>query len=164
MRGPGSPTRRQSPRSLSKAHPLQVPPHPQPPTCHRIRIHTPTHLCPRHSVTRRVRPTCRMCMALIRYPTSRCLSCLRPLTVDLKRTKLNGFGTVSSAALRTARAKAGGLFARMLVRTAGKWSAKGGTVSVQTKLVGMRGREPHRLVGFKSGNGRRGGDVYCVYI
>jgi hypothetical protein len=162
MRGPGRPIRRQLPRSLSKAHPLRLPHHPRPPTCHRIRIriHTPTRLCPHHSVTRRVRLTCRMCMALIRYPTSRCLSCLRPLTVPvLKRAKLNGFGTVSSAALRTARAKADGPFARMLVRTAGIWSAKGGTVSAQTKLVGMRGHEPHCLVGFKGGNGRRGGDV-----
>jgi hypothetical protein len=146
MRGPGRPTRRQLPHSLNKAHPLRLPHHPRPPMCHRIRIriHTPTRQCPHHSVTRRVRPTCRMYMALIRYPTSHCP---RPLTVVLKRAKLNGFDTVSSAALRIARARADGPFARMLVRTAGRWTAKGGTVSAQTKLVGMRGHEPHCLVG-----------------
>ena len=145
MRGPGRPIRRQLPRSLSKAHPLRLPHHPRPPMCHRIRIRTPTRLFPHHSVTRRVRPTCRTCMALIRYPTSRCQ---RPLTAVLKRAKLNEFGTVSSVALRTAKAKADGTFARMLVRTAGRWSAKGGIVSVQTKLVGMLGHEPHYLAGF----------------
>lgn len=160
MRGPGRPTRHQSPPSLSKAHLLRLPHHPQPPMCHRIRIRTPTHLCPHHSVTRRVRPTCRMCMALIRYPTSRCLSYLRPLTVVPKRTKLNGFGTVSSAARRTARAKGDGPFARMLVRTVGRWSAKGGTVSAQTKLVGMRGHEPHYLWAFRVVMG--GGEVMCT--
>jgi hypothetical protein len=75
--------------------------------------------------------------------------------VVLKRAKLNGFGTVSSAALRIARAKADGPFARMLVRTAGIWSAKEGTVSAQTKLVGMRGHEPHCLVVM-------GGEVMCT--
>ena len=148
MRGPGRPTRPQSHRSLSKAHPLRLPHHLRPPMCHRIRIHTPTRLCPHHSVTRRVRPTYRMCMALIQCPTSRYLSCLRPITVVLKRAKLNGFGTVLSAALRTARAKVDGRFARMPVRTAGRWTAKGGTVSAQTKHVGMRGHEPHCLVCF----------------
>ena len=34
-----------------------------------------------------------------------------------------------------------GPFARMLVRTAGRWTAKGGTASAQTKLVGMRGHD-----------------------
>ncbi len=154
MRGTGRPTRRQLPSSLNKAHPLRLLLHlPRPPMCHRT--HTPTHLCLHHSVTRRVRPTCRMCMALTRYPipTSRCL---KPLTVVPKRAKLNGFGTVSSAALRTARAKADGPFARMLVRTAGRWIAKGGTVSAQTKLVGMRGHEPHCLAGCCGGEWAEG--------
>ena len=155
MRGPGRPTRRQLPRSLSQAHPLRLR-RPRPLMCPRIRTHTPTRLCLHHSVTRRVRPTCRMCMVLIRYPTSRCLSCLRPLTVVLKRAKLNGLGTVSSAALRTARAKADGPFARMLVRTAGIWSVKEETVSAQTKLVGMRGHEPHCLAVMG------GGEVMCT--
>jgi hypothetical protein len=70
---------------------------------------------------------------------------------------------VSSVDLRTARAKVDGTFARMLVRTAGRWIAKGGTVSAQTRLVGMRGHEPHCLVGCSSGM-ERGGDVYCAYI
>ena len=61
--------------------------------------------------------------------------------VVLKRAKLNEFGTVSSAAPRTARAKGDGPFARMLARTAGRWIAKGGTVSAQTKLVEMRGHD-----------------------
>ena len=124
--------------------------------CHHIHIHTPT-LFPHHSVTRRVRPTCRMCMALIRLPTSRCL---RSLMAVLKRAKLNGFGTVSSVALRTARAKAGGTFARMLVRTVGRWSAKGGTASVQTKLVGMRGHKLHYLRAFRVIMGGR--EVMCT--
>jgi hypothetical protein len=48
---------------------------------------------------------------------------------------------VSSVALKTARARVAGTFARMLVRTAGRWSAKGGTVNGRTRLVEMRGHE-----------------------
>ena len=50
---------------------------------------------------------------------------------------------MSSAALRTAKARADGTFARMLVRTVERWIARVGTVSAQTRLVGMRGHDLH---------------------
>jgi hypothetical protein len=50
---------------------------------------------------------------------------------------------VSNAALKIARAKEDGTFARMLVRTVERWIARVGTVSAQTRLVGMRGHDLH---------------------
>lgn len=52
---------------------------------------------------------------------------------------------MSSAALKIARVRADGTFARMLVRIAERWIARVGTVSVPTRRVGMRGHDPHCL-------------------
>jgi len=136
MRRLGRATQRQSRHKQSRTRPLRLLNHPRPRMCHHT--YTLTRLFPHRTVTRRVRPTCRMPMALIRYPTSHFPS---PLVQFQKRAKRNAFDIVSSVALKTARAKAAGTFAQMLVRTVGTWSAKGGTVNARTRLVEMRGHE-----------------------
>ena len=84
----GRATQRQFLRSLSKALPLRLLHHLQPLTYHPtptpIPIPTPTRLFLHRTVTRRVRPTCHMPMALIQCPTSRYPRQLVPVQKKVK--------------------------------------------------------------------------------